>query len=298
MKSKTMFFLLLIFAIFFTFDSVEAKECYITNSNGICITNSEYNNLINMGFYDFEIMSMDLNTYNANKDLEGVVSATTTKYIADTYQHVGKDVYSSSREVTEEEYNKIKPICELSSANTSGIGIRAVVGGYTETTGKRMDTEIIEYSNKLRYKVTVRWKVMPSVRSYDIIGIGLDDQYVYVTGNHTFYQTFCISAMTCTGNSTANILNQETGAGASFKLPSGNFVFMSSYFYYDVGKKVSSPVTLLYAYGDYAHATKNVTASQAAGYYTVGYNGLGLYSDIVNKYDAIPSANARWMGSW
>jgi len=293
-KAKVMFTLFLIGSIFFICEKVEAKECYVVNNNGICISSNEYDNLINQGFFDFEIMNMNNDIFNANKDLEALGKTNTTKYVADTYYYVGNKVYTSSREVTEEEYNNILPICEKVPFN-----MRGITNGFTETTGKRMDTTIIEYTNNLRYKVTLEWKVIPVTRSYDIIGIGLDRTKVYASGNRTFSQTYCVTAMTCTSSTTADINNQQGGVGASFKLPSGSYVFMSSYLYYDVSKKSGvGTITSTAAYGDYAHATSSVTQGQAADNYAVGAGGIGLYSNIASYYDHMNTATAYWTGTW
>ena len=294
MKTKVMFTLFLIGSIFFCGKGVEAKECYVVNNNGICISSSEYERLLNQGFFDFEIMNMSSDIYNSNKDLEAVNKTNTTKYVVDTYYYQGNKVYTSSREVTEEEYNSILPICEKVPSNTRGI-----TNGFSETTGKRMDTTIIEYTNNLRYKVTLTWKVIPVTRSYDIIGIGLDGAKVYASGNQTFSQTYCVTAMTCSSSTTADIDTQYGGVGAAFKLPSGSYVFMSSYLYYDVSKRPSAgTITSTAAYGDYAHATSNVTEGQAANNYSMGYGGIGLFSTIAPYYDHMNEATAYWTGTW
>ncbi len=294
MKAKVMFTLFLIGSIFFCGKNVEAKECYVVNNNGVCISSEEYERLLNQGFFDFEIMNMSNDIYNENKDLEAVNKTNTTKYVADTYYYQGNKVYTSSREVTEEEYNSILPVCEKVPSNTRGI-----TNGFTETTGKRMDTTIIEYTNNLRYKVTLTWKVIPVTRSYDIIAIGLDRNKVYASGNRTFSQTYCVTAMTCASSSIADIKNQQGGVGASFELPSGSYVFMSSYLYYNVSKKSGvGTITSTAAYGDYAHATSSVTQGQAADNYAVGYGGINLYSNISFYYDHMNEATAYWTGTW
>ena len=291
--------LLLMGSIFFILpQKVEAKECYLTNNYGICISDSEYNNLLNMGFYDFEIMNMNQEIYDANKNESGQVVSTETTYVKDTYRYVNGKTYVTTQNVTEEEYNNILPLCTNEKAK-SGIVLMGVSGGVTETTGKKMTTTIIEQSNNLRYKVTLNWKNVPKVRSYDVIGVGLDKEKVYASGNRTFSQTYCVTAMSCSSSSTAKIKNQITGVGASFKLPSGNFVFMSSYLYYDVSKK-NSGTTLksLYAYGDYAHAVKTIDGTVADNNYAVGSGGINIYSTINSYYDEIPHADAHWTGNW
>jgi hypothetical protein len=47
-----------------------SENIYYTNSNGISMTEREYNNLLKVGFKDFEILNMNLETFNANKDYD------------------------------------------------------------------------------------------------------------------------------------------------------------------------------------------------------------------------------------
>ena len=289
MKSKRVLALLLIGSIFFLCnEKVNAETCYLTNNNGICISETEYNNLVSMGFTDFEIKNMDLDIYNNNKNLTGDVKSVATRYIVDTTYRNGVLVFNTSRDISEEEYNSAREPQPT----------RGITNAYTETTYKRLDTTIVQYNNKLRYKAALTWKIMPSTRSYDIIGVGLDDQYVYSSGNRTFSQTYCTSITSCQTSTTANIKVQSTGVGASFKLPSGSYVIMTSYVYSDISKKSGTNPTSLYAYGDYAHATESVTEIQADAYYTIGYGGLNLYPDISFKYDHMSDARAHWTGTW
>ena len=134
-------------------------------------------------------------------------------------------------------------------------------------------------------------------RSYDIIGIGLENESVYCSGNRNFSQTYCTSAINCTTSSTATISNQSTGVGAAFKLPTGTYTAMSAMLYYDVDKRVPT-VTEMNAYGDYSHATSTVTHDQSAYGYTISSAGIILNYTISSYYDAIPSAVAHWDGTW
>lgn len=43
------------------------------------------------------------------------------------------------------------------------------------TSSKKMITTIISINNCYRYKVSLEWTKIPSTRSYDIIGLGIDN---------------------------------------------------------------------------------------------------------------------------
>ena len=169
--------------------------------------------------------------------------------------------------------------------------------GYTETSYKKMTTQIILLSYGYRFKNTVEWKNIPSTRSYDIIGIGIDTS-VYISSDIVFQQNYCYSSGSCSSSNVSVLKNSTTGGAALFKLPtSSSITSMNSYIYFMVSKTSNDTLKSMYAYGDYAHAVKN-TSSSNSSYYTINKTGLNLYSSIVDKYDEIPVAKATWTGTW
>lgn len=256
------------------------------NYYGVEISSEEYSNLIELGFTEDEIYYMKVDEFNNNRNNNGKLEATTTRYFVNIirYDATGKIVNNSEMEITEDDYNAEEIITYGSTT--------------IETTYKRITTTIVSTSSGYRYKVSLIWKTMPAVRSYDIIGIGIDDALVYVSPNSlVFNQTYCISN-SCTNTSTINSSNtSETGAGVSFKLPSSTSITsLSSYFYFDVLKDTSSTITTMHAYGDYAHATSTIGGGAAQGFY-VNAGGI-ILSSISDYYDSISTATATWTGSW
>ncbi len=51
------------------------------------------------------------------------------------------------------------------------------------------------------------------------------------------------------------------------------------------------------AYGDYAHAIRTISESDANNYF-VNSSGILLDSSIANYYDSMQTAIARWTSSW
>lgn len=248
------------------------------NYYGIEMTNEEYNTLLNLGFSEDEIYYMNQETYLENKDLDATLVAKNQKYYKTTYTDLMGNSYSS--EITEEEYEN-QPI------NTRGT---------VETEYKLMVTTISQNGNKFRYKVNLSWKDMPSKRNYDIIGVGFDDD-VYINSDVNFFTYWCNSYGTCnTDTSYANKKSTSTGGAAVFDFPD-SAISLSAALYYDVSKNTSNTITYLRMYGDYAHATSNVSSSNVGDYY-ITHNGLELWSSIVAKYDEIPCAVSAWSGSW
>lgn len=269
---------------------VSASEVYYSNYYGISMTEGEYNNLLQLGFTKEEIHHMEVEEFNSNKNIEGNLETTTTRYFVSIirYDSTGKMISNSDMEISEEDYNN-ESILSISN--------RVANGGYVETSYKRMETTIAAAGSKYRYKVTLNWKIMPATRSYDIIGIGFNPT-VYLNSSLVFNQTSCVST-NCTNTTTINNSNVGfNGAGVSFKLPtSTSITTLRSYFYFDVSKNVSNTITSMYAYGDYSHATKTISGGAAQGYY-VDQSGIVLSSEISSYYDTITTADASWYGSW
>ena len=265
---------------------VYANDSYV-NYYGIEMNETEYSNLLGLGFTEEEIYHMEEEEFNANKNIESSLEATTTKYYVETvrYDSTGRVVHSNTSEVTEEEYNDDMILNMRSTATT-------------ETTYKKMVTTIAQAGTKYRYKVTLTWKQLPKVRSYDIIGIGIEPSLVSITSDVVFNQTYCISN-SCTNSSTINnSYYSPRGAGASFKLPTSTSITgIRAALYFDVTKDSNTTLTVMYADGDYAHATSTVTANQATGFW-VNQAGVILDSGIENYYDDINAAEASWHGTW
>lgn len=249
------------------------------NYFGIKITNEQYTTLINLGFSDEEIYYMDETTFLENKDSDANLVSKNEKYYKTIYTDLGGNSYSI--EITEDEYEN-QPL--LNSRST------------VETEYKMMVTTLSQNGNKFRYKVSVGWKIMPSIRSYDIIGIGFDDD-VYIDSSVYFNYHWCYSSGTCqTESYYQNKKSTSTGGAAVYDLPD-SAISLSAALYYDVSKDTTDTITHLTMYGDYSHAKTNVSVGNIADY-DISISGIELRSSLISKYDAIPCAYSTWSGSW
>ena len=250
------------------------------NYFGIEMTNSEYNTLLNLGFTEDEIYYMNEETYLQNKDANANLVAKETKYYKTIYTDLAGNSYST--EITEDEYES-QPM----------IDSRATV----TTTYKQMVSMISQNGSKYRFKVTLAWRNMPSVKSYDIIGVGFDNDDIYIDSSICFNYHWCNSSGNCTTDSTYyNKKSKSTGGSAVYDLPNSP-ISLGATLYYDVAKSTSSTITSLRMCGDYSHATSNVTTTQAANH-NITMNGLELGSGTIGYYDEIPCAISTWSGSW
>lgn len=277
MKRKTLLSMAItLFVSILYIGNVNAAE--YENYFGLSMTNEQYNNLLNLGFSEDEIYYMDEETFSNNKDVSATLVAKNEKYYKSIYTDLNGE--SHSVEITKEEYENQGPM------NARGT---------VSTEYKTMVTVISQLTNTFRYKVSVSWKQMPSTKSYDIIGIGFDDD-VYISSSVYFNYYHCNSSGDCvTDTLYYNKKKLSTGGSAVYKIPS-TVRSLSANLYYDVSKNTSSTITRLDMYGDYAHATSTVTSSQYTDY-TINRNGISLGSGV-SYYDAIPAAVSSWGGTW
>lgn len=280
-KKKNLYSYLFISLFIFVLSLGQVNASEYVNYYGISMTSQQYNNLLQLGFSENEIYYMLEETFESNKDLNATLISKNDKYYKTIY--TGLDGESYSMEVTENEYN-----------NQSHMDARGTVN----TEYKNMVTVISQNGNYFRYKVSVNWNRLPSVRSYDIIGIGFDDD-VYIASFVNFNYTYCT---TSSSNCTTSTLYYDkkklsTGGSVVYKLPGSEARSLGAVLYYDVAKDTTDTITRLDMYGDYSHATESVSSSVYTDY-TINRYGIVLGTSSSSSYDAIPTAQSTWGGTW
>lgn len=166
-----------------------------------------------------------------------------------------------------------------------------------ETTYKKMTTSILSSNSNYKYKVKLEWKNIPKVRSYDTIAIGFPAS-VKIVGSPIFNENYCITNDSCYDVSgfVYSFIGRN-GVGITFKVPASNIFSMEQTLFFIVEKNTSSIITTQYAYGDYAHATKNLSLDKADDY-TVTTAGINHGDASITYYDEISTARASWTGVW
>lgn len=246
--------------------SVNNQESYIINNNGLIIYDNEYKNLENLGFTELEILNMDVEELEQNKNLKGTVVAQNTTNLKNDNTILSNQLFG------------LQP-------------------GNTITAEKKLTTTIISINGNYRYKVTVEWNQIPVNRNYDIIGIGIDSN-VKVSNTPYFKQTFCTSSTNC--SSSTNYLKSvmTNGSSATYLLPSSKSITsMNAYFYFNVSKNTNATITKLNAYGDYAHSTSSVSEANALNH-SIGRSGITHLSATSKYFDTFGLSKAIWTGSW
>lgn len=239
------------------------------------------------------LMSIPINSLALTNDFVELIKTEkyykTLTFYPKNYNSINNTLnYSSiTEEISKEEYDSISN-SELNYIKTTSLSV--------ETTYKKMVTTISSNSSTYRYKNVLYWKLNPKIRSYDIIAIG---HYASVKPKKlNFLQTYCYGLDDCYLGNIYTEKKTSTGSAAIFKVPVGNFVSMKQEFYFDV-EKADKDTTIIkqFAVGDYSHATKSVSLSNAQKL-SININGITLNSSIQDYYDDINPANATWEGNW
>jgi len=270
----------------FTVYGLSREKVFYVNSNGIEMTEQEYNNLLSVGFTEFQIKNMSLSEFNDNKDLHGQVEARVKKYYKTvTNTLTGKVI--ESREASYDEFLREK---ENPTKDT----------GFIMTSWIQMTNNIITISDYYkRYKADMFWMSMPPVRSFDTFAIGFNDYEIEIVSGIiplTIVYTYSDGTdITQTAGYTQKITSK--GAGVSFKLPSEHIVGLSSYMYYNIGKITSSEVTSLISCSDYVHANRTSTLARATDY-NLDFFGIVRGVSMDGYYNYQNCAQASWEGSW
>lgn len=211
--------------------------------------------------------------------------STVTKYYKtiSTLPYNSNKIQSTTYEITEEEYEN----AEEPERNNIII----------ETTYKKLTVTITHLTNAYKYKAKLHWKLIPAVRSYDIMSIGY---FASVTPavDPEFIQEYCNVDGNCYESHTHYLKTSSTGLGAMFHLPSGNLSSLDQTFQVIVTKtNPNSTIISQKATADYSHATQTISYNNAKKF-TVSIGGISLDSTILSYYDGISCAETTWNGTW
>ena len=223
-------------------------------------------------------------------------SKTVTEYtnvVRDSYGNISSaDIVSSNTyEITEEEYNN----ADLEHAVVNRDWSTTVEAVY-----KSMTTTVLYVNGTYRYKNRINWLNFPSVRNFDIIGIG---HYGNVTVSGSPY--FLLEYVTASNQHLTGYFyynqNFTYGSSATFNLPLENLVSMTVTYYYNVQKtNPNATITSQGAFGDYSHSLdSSLGLYDVVGHHTVNQSfGNVLDESIYNSFDNIDEAAVYWSGTW
>lgn len=273
--------------------ALESQEKSFQNKNNVTVTEENFLGLMDKGYSIDEIYNMTSSEYTEALNEERDV-AIDIKYVKTTSLNINGVISTNSEEITEAEFNS----SQNSSYTTCGTNEPVIGQGSSETTYKKLIATVYTADSiTKRVKAYLYWKTIPKRRSVDIIGAGHSPR-MYRVSSPVFRQLYTYGGTTYvdTGYSSYTF---ATGAGAIFELPMENISTLCQEISYLIGKDseyTGVTTTGNTGSGDYAHATKVVSWSNAKNF-TVNYaGGIVLGASITNSYDSMPLAQAYF--SW
>jgi len=273
-----------------------SNEVYYTNRKNVEMTETEYNNLLSLGFTEKYISGMNMDEFLANKDLEGTVLSETKKFVkTSTIMRNGIKI-TVTEEITEEKARELQ---------SHKIINRDPAGNYYD--GMIMNSVIVMTSiiagisdTNMRFMNTVEWLVLPTDRYHDIIGIGFDSDKVQFDSIIICKQEWEDEDYEIVDDYTCAPKYVNMGGLAVIKLPEVTIQNLESNIYFNVKKQTGvGTITSLYAVGDYAHAVSDVTPTNLMSHITVN-DSVGIIIDATYGYafENISPAVAAFIGTW
>ena len=270
--------------LFVPFGFVKAQNIsdnisYITNQNGVRISMTDYNLLINI-YSNAYIQTMTSEGYEnfkaKNININNLVKS--EKYYKTEIDHLNNVV--TNTEVTENEFNNYNPNIQTLS-----------VSNFVETQYKKLSLTLSDNHNGYGdIFVGILWKMIPSTRAFDVIAVryvGMTDvdgtqwgkQIWGTNGNYTYVNY---------GWNGTNINRQDNGFGISMNITNDSTInYLENY----IESAVQFTGNFQWAGASYQHATSNTTLAQSKSYTLAedGKNGVILFTgNIGSKYDNMP----------
>lgn len=267
---KKIIMIILLCGLFISCISVNASEVvHVTNLNGTKMTEEQYQYLSNF-YTEKTIMNMTQDKFNNEMKKNFTPVEETKKYIKTvTYIDSKGTPTSNDYEVTEQEYNN--PIIPRANNCVEDNAVEC-----WETTYKKLYMTIWGWgSNNIveeeRIILINEWKIMPAVRSYDVIGVRYYNwQPTTAWGDQTAFSYDEGVNTTEYSYNGSNMNIQSNGIGISQNLYDYSSLYGLSNRLVVEGKVLSDHIG---RYGSYQHATRDVTLAQSKNY-TFG-NGMG-----------------------
>lgn len=301
LKTTLVFSLMMMLCMAFS-DKVNAAETnYYVNDNNVSMTKSQYDHLSDT-FSDVSISVMTQEQFNHEMAMNYRTLQKDEKYlkVEIKYDKNKQVTQVKNTEISKEEYDSV-PTEQTRTACAS-----FYPDGCWETTYKKL--EIIYQgatsTHNERLALINHWKIMPSVRSHDVIGLwynqyftrtGYEGHNIYTRNNTNYgttYNSSTNSSYIHTEGSSGTWLGG--GVGISMKLSEyTNITYMEEQLFVE-GHGGSH----LEVRGSYQHATTAVTKANSMNYVFAPLglgNVFGFGTDAIwNSYDAMLGVSITW----
>lgn len=295
--STFIFTILFVFPIF-----VFANENYYINKNGVSMSEEEYEVLLNF-FTQDKIDSMSESEINLYKDYSLISEEKEYKKVMIYYDESGNVSGISEQNVTEDEYKN--PISFLASCPTTSTTVACWETNYKEITLSVWGPENHPSNNYMIVFIN-NWKTVPSIRSYDLIGVSYTnfslveawgDQTAYNTdgnyGSTTVEYSFNGTNMKVFDNGVGisqNLIDSAEGYGEGSLNITNRIVLM--------GQPTSTNVEVR---GSYQHSTSDISLATSKQYNIfntgIGMGGVFVFynSTVSGYYDRTQGLYYNWV---
>lgn len=303
-----MYFVLILSVFIVGSETAKAEEVK-SNVNNLKLSSQDIQNLKDLGFTEDEIMQMDKEEYEMNKNLDGEVVGENTNYIKITepeetagLSRSSKDPLPIIEELDEETYNK--EVAKAKKQDDSKVSTRAASHS-TKTKYKKMTTNIIKLgTNKYRLKNSVTWSRVPGYRYVDVNGIGINGSFWGPLAGSQYGKQNWKTWSTCNGykyddavytKKSTKWKSGEKGYSLKINLPndvnnngcaSDGVEALSSYMYYTVVNQTKT--NKIDAWGQYAHQEANYTLSPS-----ISLSGVDFSVSPSKKFSIHPNTFAQ-----
>ncbi len=268
---KVIMVLLLVLLIMPTLTKAES----IINNNGVEIDVEDYNQFLNVYSEEY-LMMMTEEKYSELKLLDFNNIKKQTEYVETTYNpHLN---LTTEKIITEDAYN---------TYSSSAANIYSATQNYS-TTSKKIEITLISGSTWHHVVTASTWKVIPKIRSFDVIGMrgyGFEFRDGSQVGEQIYVEDGTYNTISYAWNGT-NIKRFDNGFGISMNIVNNDIEALQVWIECDVKATSQYPEI----YGSYQHATGTLSLTKSQNY-TLGSEGLGRvfvypYS-ITSVYDGM-----------
>lgn len=261
-------------------DNVLAQNVYYTNSNGVQMTELEYNKMLQL-FSEEKVNYLSQEEFDKYKDM--TILSTDSVY----QKTISLDGEVISEEIISKE--------EYDSSSDENLPIPYVGDSqYYETTYKKL-TATVGDSTGLLLISSIHWKKIPYIKSYDVYAFRVTNMsHSNLAGTQTYYHDGTADSIFY--DTTAPGYKYATnGAGYSMNLvdnATGYDLAISSELAYN-----TTQYTTAHIYVSYQHAQRDVSRETSKSYTfsPSGYGNVVLFnnSTIAGYYDAMPGVHLQ-----
>ncbi|CDQ40005.1 MULTISPECIES: hypothetical protein [Virgibacillus] len=275
--------------------SVFAEEAKLTNSHGINISDEEYEKLIDLGFSDLTIRTMEESEFNELIELDPESMSRDSKFfevkdssIETSNAFISSNLKPKVTELSKEEY--FKRVKEQKNKVTTFDDEDS-----TSTSYRRLITQIEKYPSGIRLHSRFVWDIMPKTRSIDVLSTSIDDLYTPLPeseyGKQSWKTIHPIENVVDYGSanyssSSSKWNRQGSGYGVKMNLKNSHaaeeVIELEGYAYFWIARSSSTRPNFINAYGNYSH---QATSTETNFSYSLTYGAPSISWSGVSSTD-------------